>query len=62
MKESIVTKFREITEHLEERKTKFLRQIETILVSYQTHKQEFQTTNEKKKELEKNNSIFKTNS
>ena len=53
MKESIVTKFREISEHLDERKTELLRQINVILVSYQTYKQEFQTANEKKKALEK---------
>ena len=52
VKESIVTKFREISEHLEERKTEFLRRIEAILVSYQTYQQEFQTANDKKKDLE----------
>ena len=52
VKESIVTKFREISEHLEGRKTEFLRQIDTILVSYQTYKREFQAANEKKKDLE----------
>ena len=52
VKESIVTKFREISEHLDERKSEFLRQMDTILVSYQTYKREFQTANEKKKALE----------
>ena len=53
VKESIVTKFREISELLDERKNELLRQINAILVSYQTYKQEFQTTSEKKKDLEK---------
>ena len=53
VKESIVTKFREISEHLDEMKTELLRQINAILVSYQSYKQEFQTANEKKKALEK---------
>ena len=53
VKESIVTKFREIYEHLDGRKNELLRQINAILVSYQTYKQEFQTTSEKKKALEK---------
>ena len=52
MKETIVTKFREISKHLDKRKSEFLRQIDTILVSYQTYKREFQTANEKKKALE----------
>ena len=52
VKESIITKFREISEHLDERKSEFLRQIDTILASYQTYKREFQTANEKKKALE----------
>ena len=52
VKESIVTKFRELSEHLDEKKSEFLRQIDTILVSYQTYKREFQTANEKKKALE----------
>ena len=52
VKESVVTKFRDITEHLDGMKNEFLRQINTILVSYQTYKQEFQTTSEKKKALE----------
>ena len=53
VKESIVTKFREISEHLDERKTELLRQINAILVSYQSYKQEYETANEKKKDLEK---------
>ena len=53
VKENIVTKFREISEHLDERKNELLRQINAILVSYQTYKQEYETTNEKKKALEK---------
>ena len=52
VKESIVTKFREISEHLEERKTEFLRRINLLLVSYQTYQREFQTANGKKKDLE----------
>ena len=52
VKKSIVTKFRELSEYLDQKKSEFLRQIDTILVSYQTYKQEFQTTNEKKKALE----------
>ena len=52
VKESIETKFRDLSEHLEARKTEFLRQIDTILVSYQTYKQEFRTANGKKKDLE----------
>ena len=52
VKESIVTKFREISEHLEERKNELLRQINTIIESYQTYKREYQTANEKKKDLE----------
>ena len=52
VKASIVTKFRELSEHLDERKSEFLRQIDTILVSYQTYKREFRTANEKKKALE----------
>ena len=48
-----VTKFREITEHLDETKTELLRQINAILVSYQTYKLEYQTANEKKKYPEK---------
>ena len=51
VKENIVTKFREISEHLDEMKNELLRQINTILVSYRTYKQEFQTTSEKKKAL-----------
>ena len=52
VRESVVTKFREISEELDERKNEFLRQIDTILVSYRTYKQEFQTVNEKKNDLE----------
>ena len=52
VKESIVTKFREITEHLDGMKTKLLGQIDTVLVSYQTYKREYQTANEKKEALE----------
>ena len=52
VKESIVTRFRQISEHLEERKTEFLRQIEALLLSYQTYQRKFQTMNEKKKDLE----------
>ena len=52
VKENVVTKFREISEHLDEMKNELLRQINTILVSYRTYKQEFQTTSEKKKALE----------
>ena len=48
VKENIVTKFLEISEHLDERENELLRQINAILVSYQTYKQEFQTTSEKK--------------
>ena len=51
--ENVVTKFREISEHLDEMKNELLRQINTILVSYRTYKQEFQTTSEKKKALER---------
>ena len=50
VKESIVAKFREISEHLDETKNEFLRKIDSILQSY---KQEYQTTSEKKKALEK---------
>ena len=53
VKERVLTKFREISEHLDEMKNELLRQINTLLVSYQTYKQEFQTTREKKKDLEK---------
>ena len=53
VKENVVTKFREISEHLDEIKNELLRQINTILVSYRTYKQEFQTTSEKKKALER---------
>ena len=53
VKENVVTKFREISEHLDEMKNELLRQINTILVSYRTYKQEFQTTSEKKKALER---------
>ena len=53
VKENVVTKFREISEHLDEMKNELLRQINTILVSYRTYKQEFQTTIEKKKALER---------
>ena len=52
VKENIVTKFREISEHLDQKKTEFLRQIDTILVYYQTYKRESQTANEKKIALE----------
>ena len=52
VKESIVTKFRELSEYLDQKKSEFLRQIDTILVSYQTYKRELQTANEKKKALE----------
>ena len=51
VKENVVMKFREISEHLVEMKNELLRQINTILVSYRTYKQEFQTTSEKKKAL-----------
>ena len=53
VKENVVMKFREISEHLDEMKNELLRQINTILVSYRTYKQEFQTTSEKKKALER---------
>ena len=53
VKESVVTKFRQISEHLDEMRNEFLRRINSILVSYRTYKQEFQTTSEKKKALEK---------
>ena len=53
VKENVVKKFREISEHLDEMKNELLRQINTILVSYRTYKQEFQTTSEKKKALER---------
>ena len=53
VKEIIVTKFLEISSNLDEMKTELLRQINAILVSYQTYKQEFQTANKKKKALEK---------
>ena len=53
VKENVVTKFSEISEHLDGMKDELLRQINTILVSYRTYKQEFQTTSEKKKALEK---------
>ena len=53
VKESIVMKFREISEHLDERKTELLRQINAILVSYRTYKQEYETANGKKKALKK---------
>ena len=52
VKENIVTKFREISEHLDQKKTEFLRQIDTIIVSYQTYEREFQTANKKKIALE----------
>ena len=52
VKESIVTKFRKIYEYLDQKKSEFLRQIDTILVSYQTYKRDFETANEKKKALE----------
>ena len=60
VKESVVTKFREISEHLDERKNEFLRQINTIIVSYQTYKREYQTANEKKKLL-KSTKLFHQN-
>ena len=53
VKESVVTKFREISEHLDDMKNVLLKQINSIIVSYQTYKQEFQTTSEKKNALEK---------
>ena len=53
VKENVVRKFREISEHLDEMKTELLRQINSILVSYRTYEQEFQTTSEKKKALER---------
>ena len=53
VKENVVTKFREISEHLDEMKNELLRQINSILVSYRTYKQEFRTTSEKKKALER---------
>ena len=53
VKENVVSRFREISEHLDEKKNELLRQIDTILVSYQSYKQEFETVNEKKKDLEK---------
>ena len=53
VKESVATKFREISEHLDRRKNELLRRINAIIVSYQTNKQEYQTANEKKKDLEK---------
>ena len=39
VKENVVSKFREISEHLYEKKNELLRQINTILVSYQSYKQ-----------------------
>ena len=53
VKNNVVTIFREISEHLDEMRNELLRRINSILVSYQTYKQEFQTTSEKKKALEK---------
>ena len=53
VKESIVTKFREISANLDETRNELLRRINAILVSYQTYKQEYETANEKKKALEK---------
>ena len=53
VKENAVSKFRELSEHLDEKKNKLLRQINTILVSYQSYKQELGTVREKKKDLEK---------
>ena len=40
-------------DRLDEKKNELLRQINTILVSYQSFKQELETVNEKKKALEK---------
>ena len=37
VKENVVSKFREISEHLDEKKNELLRQINTILVSYQCY-------------------------
>ena len=53
VKENVESKFREISEHLDEKKNELLRQIDTILVSYQSFKQEFKTVSERKKALEK---------
>ena len=52
VRESIVTKFRELSDYIDQKKSEFLRQIDTILVSYQTYKRELETANEKKKALE----------
>ena len=60
VKESIVTKFREISEHLDEMKNELLRQINSMLVSYQTYTQEFKATNERKKAQELADSPIKS--
>ena len=53
VKENVVSKFREISKHLDEKKNQLLKEIDTILVSYQSYKQELETVREKKKALEK---------
>ena len=53
VKENVVSKFREISKHLDEKKNQLLKEIETVLVSYQSYKQELETVREKKKALEK---------
>ena len=53
VKENVVTKFREISAHMDEMKNELLRQINSILVSYRTYKEEFRTTSENKKALER---------
>ena len=53
VKENVVSKFREISKHLNEKKNQLLKEIETVLVSYQSYKQELETVREKKKALEK---------
>ena len=53
VKENVISKFREISEHLDEKKNELLKEIDTILVSYQSYRQELETVSEKKKALEK---------
>ena len=53
MKENVVSKLSEISKHLDEKKNQLLKEIETVLVSYQSYKQELETVREKKKALEK---------
>ena len=53
VKENVISKFREISEHLDEKKNQLLREIETILVVYQSYRQELETVREKKKALQK---------